>query len=127
MKDADDARMVKALIAKLLAEWQRAGDLTHRAQKGGASAPFSIMDINTWEAEHRGSGRTTSLALAYVRLGLDNPGMVIPVHDHHPNGHRLLQHKISDVLAALGIDHRLHNVGHPSFEVLPMQRELNGM
>lgn len=75
------------------------------------------------EMKLRRTGRTTDIALQYVHIALRNKGKVIEVFDHHPTREaaRMLQHKISDVLGVLRIEHRVHNVGWPAIQVIPME------
>lgn len=80
------------------------------------------------ETKWRGTGRTTDLALWYVNIALRNKGKIIEVHDHHPTREaaRILQHKVSDVLGVLNIEHRVYNLGWPSVQVIP-QEGFNGI
>lgn len=85
------------------------------------------MDRN--EPDHvRGTGRTTDLALWYVLLALRSKGQMIEVHDHWPtqDAARRLLHLISDVLGVLHIEHRIYNMGWPSFVVIPQQKGFDG-
>lgn len=73
--------------------------------------------------ERRRTGRTTDLALMYVNIALRNKGKIVELHDHYPTiaAAKMLQHKVSGVLAALGIEHRISSVTWPSVQVMPME------
>lgn len=57
------------------------------------------------ELSHRGTGRTTSQALAVLTAAYAHPGLVISVHDHHgtDHAHYALRRKVLDMASTLGL------------------------
>ena len=58
--------------------------------------------------EHQGEGRTTALALFYIKKAMDNPGRRIKFHDHWSgeSGQRVLRHAIKTFLGQLSFASR---------------------